>query len=191
MVKRVIAGPARACQGLIVTCLGVGLLVTASSTWSIEARIEGIEGEVAANVRQYLGGLDATELSRSRVESGVQRLTREAMRVYGYYSPQIAHQLDENDPPDYVELAIEPGPRVAIETLDFRLEGDAADDPPFEEAIDAFPLEIGDPLVHAPYDRLRGRLANLSTRLFRLALRRPTHGSPALRGERSTLPSSG
>nr|WP_175507778.1 autotransporter assembly complex family protein [Halomonas korlensis] len=143
-------------------CLGIGLLGTASSAWCLEARIEGVEGDVADNIRQYLDGLDATALSRSRIESGVQRRTREAMRVYGYYSPQIVHKLDENDPPDYVELAIEPGPRVTIETLEFRLEGDAADDPPFEQALDAFPLEIGDPLVHAPYDRLRGRLANLS-----------------------------
>ncbi len=162
MGKCVIGRPAKACQGLIGRCLGIGLLVAAPSTWSIEARIEGVEGDVAANIRQYLEGLDATELSRSRVESGVQRRTREAMRVYGYYSPQIVHQLDESDPPEYVELAVEPGPRVTIETLDFRLEGDAADDPPFEEAVGAFPLEVGDPLVHAPYDRLRGRLANLS-----------------------------
>ncbi|HSP57949.1 MAG TPA: autotransporter assembly complex family protein [Halomonas sp.] len=162
MGKRVIAGSARVCHGVIAMCLGIGLLGTAPAAWSIESRIEGIEGDVADNVRQFLAGLDGTELSRSRVESGVQRLSREAMRVFGYYSPQIAHQLDESDPPDFVELAIEPGPRVTIETLDFSLEGDAAEDPPFEEAIEAFPLEIGDPLIHAPYDRLRGRLVNLS-----------------------------
>jgi len=162
MGKWLIARPLNTFQGLTGMCLSMGLLGMSPSVLSIEARIEGIEGDVAANIRQYLDGLDATEYSRSRVESGVQRRTREAMRVYGYYSPQITQQLDDNDPPLFVELAIEPGPRVAIETLDFRLEGDAVEDPPFSDAIDAFPLEIGDPLVHAPYDRLRGRLTNLS-----------------------------
>ena len=129
---------------------------------ALDVRIDGIDGNVAENIRHYLDGLDPEQFSRARVEGEAQRRTREAMRVYGYYEPDIRLRLDDRDPPRHVELAIEPGPRVTIERLSFRLAGDAREDPPFQEAIDAFPLAVGDPLVHAPYDRLRARLANLS-----------------------------
>ncbi|MBB3330479.1 translocation and assembly module TamA [Halomonas campaniensis] len=148
--------------GAATLCAGMTLLGMPLMAWALEARLEGLSGDVAENVAFYLDDLDATQFSRARVEGEVQRRTREAMRVYGYYEPVLELTLDDQEPPRYVELAVEPGPRVRIETLSFRLEGDAQGDPPFQEAIDAFPLAVGDPLVHAPYDRLRGRLANLS-----------------------------
>lgn len=147
--------------------LGTATLVAALALmpgWALalEVRIDGIGGNVAENIRHYLDGLDPEQFSRARVEGEAQRRTREAMRVYGYYEPDIRLRLDERDPPRHVELVIDPGPRVTIERLSFRLAGDAREDPPFQEAIDAFPLAVGDPLVHAPYDRLRARLANLA-----------------------------
>lgn len=146
---------------LIAATLVLGLL-PAPGVLAIEARIDGIEGSVADNIRHYLEGLDETQYSRTRLEGESRRRTAEAMRVYGYYEPQIEVRLAEGEAPEYVELAIEPGPRVRIETLDFRLDGDARQDPPFQEVIDAFPLTVGEPLVHAPYDSLRGKLANLA-----------------------------
>lgn len=142
--------------------LGASLTGIAPVTLALEARIEGLEGNVADNVRHYLDGLDAQEYSRDRIEAEVQRRVSEAMRVYGYYEPTLDWQLDENQPPEFVDLTIEPGPRVRLEVADFRLQGEAVDDPPFQQAIDDFPLAIGDPLIHAPYDSLRGRLANLA-----------------------------
>ncbi|MFY0988985.1 autotransporter assembly complex protein TamA [Halomonas sp. C05BenzN] len=142
---------------MAAVCLGL-----TQGAIAIEARIDGVEGNVADNVRYYLDGLDTALYSRSRVESEVQRRTREALRVHGYYEPRVTLRLAEGDPPEHVELMIEPGPRVRIEVLDIRLDGDAAEDPRFREAVAAFPLAVGDPLVHAPYDRLRSRLANLS-----------------------------
>ncbi|GHE19565.1 autotransporter assembly complex protein TamA [Halomonas urumqiensis] len=141
---------------------GAVLLGNAPTIRALEARIEGLEGNVAENVRHYLGSLDAEAYSRARIESEVQRRAREAMRVYGYYEPTFEWQLDESEPPEFVELTIDPGPRVRLEVIDFSLQGEAATDPPFQQAIDDFPLSEGDPLVHAPYDSLRGRLANLS-----------------------------
>ncbi len=146
----------------VATLCGAGLFGMPAGAWALEARVQGVSGDVAENVEHYLDGLDAAQYSRTRVEGEALRRSREALRVYGYYEPQIALTLDEGDPPDFVDIAITPGPRVRIETLSLRLEGDAEDDPPFQEAIDAFPLAVGDPLVHAPYDRLRSRLANLS-----------------------------
>ncbi|WP_445001314.1 autotransporter assembly complex protein TamA [Halomonas mongoliensis] len=142
--------------------LAAGLALLPGWAAALDVRIEGIEGDVAANIRHYLDDLDPEQFSRARVEGETQRRAREAMRVYGYYEPDIQLRLDDREPPRHVELVIEPGPRVTIERIDFTLAGDSREDPPFQEAIDAFPLAQGDPLVHAPYDRLRSRLANLA-----------------------------
>ena len=142
--------------------LAAGLALVPGWAAALDVRIEGIDGDVAANIRHYLDDLDPEQFSRNRVEGETQRRAREAMRVYGYYEPDIQLRLDEREPPRHVELVVDPGPRVTIERLSFTLAGDSRDDPPFQEAIDAFPLALGDPLVHAPYDRLRSRLSNLA-----------------------------
>nr|WP_240609893.1 autotransporter assembly complex family protein [Halomonas endophytica] len=129
---------------------------------ALEARIDGLEGDVADNVRYYLGSLDASQYGRQRLEGEVLRRTREAMRVYGYYEPQVYQQLEDRDPPRHVTLTIEPGSQVVIEVLEIRLEGAAENDPPFRDVVDAFPLSEGDALQHAPWDRMRNRLANLA-----------------------------
>ncbi len=166
---------------LIAATLVLGLL-PAPGVLAIEARIEGLDGNVADNVRHYLEGLDETQYSRTRLEGESRRRTAEAMRVYGYYEPQIEVRLAEGEAPGYVEIAIEPGPRVRIETLDFRLEGDAREDPPFQEAIDAFPLAVG----RAPGSCALRQPARETGQpgpgawLLRVALRRPSHGSATL-----------
>ncbi|WP_330932856.1 MULTISPECIES: autotransporter assembly complex protein TamA [unclassified Halomonas] len=144
-------------MGAAALCLGM-----VHGALALEARIDGLEGDVADNVRYYLDDLDAAQYDRRRLEGEAVRRTREAMRVYGYYEPRVRPRLDEQDPPRYVSLAIDPGPRVVIEVLDVRLEGEAAGDEPFDDTLGAFPLKEGDPLVHAPWDRMRSRLANLA-----------------------------
>ncbi len=144
-------------MGATALCLGM-----AHAALALEARIDGLEGDVADNVRFYLASLDAEQYDRRRLEGVVARRTREAMRVYGYYEPRLAIALDETEPPKHVALTIDPGPRVRIQVLDVNLEGEAASDSPFRDTVDALPLAVGDPLLHAPWDRMRNRLANLS-----------------------------
>lgn len=129
---------------------------------ALEARIDGLQGEAADNVRFYLEDLDTTQYAQRRLEGEVVRRVREAMRVYGYYEPQVELRLDVNEPPQYVELAIDPGPRVRIQHIDVQLEGEAATDTAFQEAREAFPLAVGDPLVHEPWDRMRDQFAALA-----------------------------
>ncbi|WP_338073450.1 autotransporter assembly complex family protein [Billgrantia kenyensis] len=144
-------------MGAAALCLGM-----AHGALALEARIDGLTGDAADNVGYYLEQLDADQYDRRRLEGEVLRRTREAMRVYGYYEPSIAVRLDEREPPRYANLTIDPGSRVIVQVLDIRLEGDAARDAPFRDTVDTFPLAEGDPLEHAPWDRMRNRLANLS-----------------------------
>ncbi|RTR05085.1 outer membrane protein assembly factor [Halomonas nitroreducens] len=143
--------------GAVLLCLGM-----APAALAIDARIEGVEEELADNVEVYLDGLDASQYRPERLEAEVRRLSQEALRVYGYYSPRLRVRFDDADAPTEVTVAIEPGEPVRIERLAFSLEGEAAEDRPFGEAIAAYPQAEGDVLRHAPFDALRSRLASLA-----------------------------
>lgn len=142
--------------GMVAACLTL-----VSPAWGLNASVEGVEGRAANNVVLYLDGLDAEQYSQSRLEAVVRRRALDALRVYGYYEPQLRLEF-AGEPVERVTVHIDPGPQVRITEREFRLLGDAANDSTFQDAIDAFPLAEGDPLQHAPYDRLRNRLSALS-----------------------------
>ncbi|EPC04395.1 hypothetical protein L861_03475 [Litchfieldella anticariensis FP35 = DSM 16096] len=147
----------------ILAPLGVAALSSCLTlpTLALEARVEGLTGAPEDNVSNYLEGLDATQYSRSRLEGEVRRRTGEALRVYGYYEPDIVLEF-VGEKPDSVNVTIDPGPRVKISALDIQVRGEAENDSAFRDVLDAFPLAEGDPLRHAPYDRLRNQLSSLS-----------------------------
>ncbi|MGO3057905.1 MAG: autotransporter assembly complex protein TamA [Halomonas sp.] len=142
-----------------VACFIILPLCAASvmPAWALTADISGVDGDVEANVSAYLENIDAEQYTDVRLEAEIRSRTQEALRVFGYYEPDITIELT---PP--IRLTIEPGPRVEIEVLSINIEGDAQDDPPFQEALDNFPLSEGDPLRHAPWDRLRTQFAGLA-----------------------------
>ncbi len=143
-------------------CLLAAGLAMPGLAYALEANIEGLEGEPADNLQAYLDGLEADRYSPRRLEAEVRRLAGEALRVYGYYSPTFRVTFDDPEAPEAVTLRVEPGQPVRIERLDFRLAGAAAEDAPFEEAIEAYPQREGEVLRHEPFDALRSRLAGLA-----------------------------
>nr|WP_311881935.1 autotransporter assembly complex family protein [Halomonas piscis] len=149
--------------GRLARYAAMPLLCTAPLAFGLSATIKDVDGEldqaVKDNIEAYLENLDGEAYTRTRLAGEVKRRSGEAMRVYGYYEPEINVTVDEPKGQQVVSIAIDPGERVSIETLSITLEGDAQNDPPFQEAVDDFPLEKGDPLLHAPWDKLRGSLS--------------------------------
>ena len=124
---------------------------------ALTAAIDGVEGDIEENISAYLESIDEEQYTDVRLEGEIRSRTQEAMRVYGYYEPDIKVELKPA-----VRLAIEPGPRIEIEVLSINVEGDAKDDPPFKDALDDFPLREGEPLRHAPWDSLRSQFSGLA-----------------------------
>ena len=135
------------------------LFYASHGAWALDATIEGVSNEVESNIQAYLQNIDAEQYTEVRLEGEIRRRTEEAMRVYGYYEPEINLERATDD---RAWLDIEPGPQIEIEILSINIEGDASNDPPFEKAVDDFPLEEGDVLRHAPWDRLRGQFSGLA-----------------------------
>ncbi|PRY65621.1 autotransporter secretion outer membrane protein TamA [Vreelandella songnenensis] len=129
----------------------------AMPVWALEAAIDGVGGDVEENISAYLESIDEEQYTDVRLEGEIRSRTQEAMRVYGYYEPDIRVELEPA-----IRLTIDPGPRIEIEVLSINIEGDAKDDPPFKEALDNFPLREGEPLRHAPWDSLRSQFSGLA-----------------------------
>lgn len=129
---------------LMAALIATMLAATGGRAWAIETRVEGLEGPVANNVVNYLADLEAADYGRARLESEIQRRSREALKAYGYYEPTIEVSLETGDDAKAIDravVAIDPGPRVTVETLDIQLTGDASNDSHFRDAIDALSLE--------------------------------------------------
>ncbi|WGI27245.1 autotransporter assembly complex protein TamA [Halomonas alkaliantarctica] len=135
------------------------LLCVSPGAWALEATIEGVSNEVEGNIQAYLQNIDAAQYTEVRLEGEILRRTEEAMRVYGYYEPEITLER-ATDERAWIE--IEPGPQVEIEILSINVEGDASEDPPFQQAVEDFPLAEGDVLRHAPWDRLSSQFSGLA-----------------------------
>lgn len=133
-------------------------LAPVSSVLGMKAEVSGVDDEVADNIEVYLKPLKASAYRTERLIAEVQRLTAEAMRPFGYYAPEIAVNIVDNR----ADIDINPGEPVRIQLLDFTLKGEAAEDKAFTRALDAYPQEEGDVLLHAPYDALRSKLSSLA-----------------------------
>ncbi|SDN10415.1 autotransporter assembly complex protein TamA [Vreelandella arcis] len=144
---------------VIAQLMVLPLWTVAPAVWALNADLEGVDDEVAVNIRAYLQNIQEDEYTESRLRGEIRQRTQEAMRVYGYYEPDISIDLPNENT---ARLTIDPGPQVIIETLDINVRGEAADDEPFQEARERFPLEVGDTLRHAPWDRLRGEFSGLA-----------------------------
>ncbi|WP_458525739.1 autotransporter assembly complex protein TamA [Onishia taeanensis] len=143
---------------LACVCLGLG---APSAVLALDVEIEGLEGPAADNVTLYLDTIQPSQYREERLRAKVRNQTLEAMRVYGYYEPSVEIRF-KGDPIDEAELAITPGPRVKITVLDLSVIGDAEQDKAFDDVLADPGLAVGEPLVHAPYDSLRGKLSSLS-----------------------------
>lgn len=128
------------------------------TSWALNAAISGVSSPVENNIDAYLQSIDEELYTEVRLEGEIRQRTREAMRVFGYYEPEITVELNQTP----VSVQIEPGPQVRIEVLSINITGDAQRDPPFQNALDSFPLREGDALQHAPWDRLRNQLSGLA-----------------------------
>ena len=136
------------------------------SVLAFEARaeliIEGVDDQLARNVRAYASiasePCDAAASTLRRRYRGLVDETREALEPFGYYEPRIETTLELGEDCWSATVTVERGDAVQIRHVDVRIEGDAADDPGFDEIISATTLTPDAPLLHSAYDDLKESL---------------------------------
>ncbi len=154
-----------ACVAIVYLGLN-GLSQAAQRTPTVT--LEGVEGEVADNIRAYLSlddePCDAPSWRiRGRFKKADQEIRR-ALQAFGYYRPTIQSRLTPATDGGCWEarFTIEPGERVEIRRLQVAVEGEAADDPAFAPVLQANALKVGQPLRQDRYEALKRAISSLA-----------------------------
>ncbi|MDO6814605.1 autotransporter assembly complex protein TamA [Cobetia amphilecti] len=146
----------------LIVCGG---LCFAPQALAIDAAVKGVKGATATNVVNFLAGMTLEgDAPAERYEDEIIRRTQEALQAFGYYDAQITLSYPEKGllGGDDVVVTVDAGEPVTIETLELRLEGDAARDKVMKKVLADADLEEGDVLRHSRYDSLKSTLTSLS-----------------------------
>lgn len=151
-------------------CLALLLVLYADSAWTaIEVRIEGIEGGLRDNVlafldiaRDDLDDPDPPQVRRMHERAPAQ--IRRSLEPFGHYQPQIRSELARSDGDWVATYEVDPGPQVQLERVVIEIDGMAADDPVFSEAVANAPLNEGAPLKHSDYEDTKVQLMEMAAR---------------------------
>ena len=147
-----------------------GLAVTSTTRVLAQSRvrveIEGVEGEVARNVRAIMEiAREAANgpLTRDRIDRLHVRADNDiemALQPFGYYQPHIEKSLEPDGEEFVARYVVDPGVQVRLRSVEITLTGAGKADRAFQDVVAGFPLHTGDPLRHALYEN--GKLALLA-----------------------------
>lgn len=120
-------------------------------------RIDGLEGELLANVQAYIGPREETErMSFRALSRHADEKAREALQALGYYNPRIETARETSGDTLTCVVTVDPGPPVRITRADFRLEGGGHDE--LQEFIDTEAPRPGEVFHHGRYEAFKSRL---------------------------------
>lgn len=144
--------------------------MAAENTTTVEVVFEGIEGAVRDNVAAAvtLKRQRQETLTESRIRFLHRRASEEirpAMKVFGYYEPEIRSDLKRTDDGWLAVYMIEPGKPVTIEKIDITITGEGADTEVFRQLRDDNPFSKGQRLEHQVYRDYKNRLARRASEL--------------------------
>ena len=124
---------------------------------SIDVKVEGIEGDAEANADALISlnhqdEKTLTDLEVQHLHEKAPAEIKRALEPFGWYRPAIDAQLVRTDDGWVATYIVTPGPRVTIAALDFTTKGEGAKDRGLDRLVQRFPLQKGDPLLHASYE---------------------------------------
>ncbi len=131
-----------------------------------DVAVDGVDDAQRANILAYLS-LDEEPCDAAgwRVEQQYQSAPariREALQALGYYGAAVRARLDRTEDCWHATFTVDPGEPVRIRTLDVGLEGDAANDQPFKDALADAGLKSGEILNQGRYEQLKRRWSDLA-----------------------------
>ncbi len=137
----------------------------------LKVEIQGVKDELLDNVRAYLS-LERRKSEDNLTERWVALLhedapeeIRAALEPFGYYNVEISDSLVEQEGKWTARYDIVPGNQVLISAVDLCFLGQGADEAKLKEALNDFPLKIGDALDHQQYEKGRDALLDAANRI--------------------------
>lgn len=131
--------------------------------------VTGVDDPVADNIRAHVG------VSRSRCTIPVELLQRRAgktqteaaiaLQAFGYYEAQTSISLSSTPDCPTARIDVKPGRRMQIKKVQLIIEGEADNDPEFEQMLRDLPLREGADLNHADYSSAKSLIESAAAEL--------------------------
>lgn len=149
----------------VVLVLFCALPAWAQNHLSVE--VTGVDAKIRKNIAALLNievhsqDPDLTDSRIERLHRAAPRDIRRAVEPFGYYQVQIDASLDHVGSEWRARYAITLGDPVRVSQVNIRLSGEGQYDPRLTSVVSAFPLRVGQVLLHQQYedgkrDLLRG-----------------------------------
>jgi translocation and assembly module TamA len=150
----------------LIVCSTLLLAHLASAT-AVKIRIEGVEGELEAAVRNALDlqRYLARDISAQQVERLYRKVESQAvgaLHPYGYYHARVETDLNRSGDAFEVIVRVTPGEPVKVTDLQVAVDGTANQVPAVQKTLQAFRPKVGDRLEHSLYEDSK---TNVSTAL--------------------------
>ncbi len=145
---------------LIAIFLSPGLLCAAES---VRIVVEGPTGKALGNVQAALsvpagivrpdGTVDRNMLAQ--FEKRIPAAAAEALQPYGYYDARTDVTVSREGEVYVVRVAIAPGRRIHVTSVEVRLEGPGAGEAKLEDLVRSFPLRKDDVFLSEAYEKAK------------------------------------
>lgn len=142
----------------------VGLITPYADAEELRYRIEGVNKELRANIRAYLGESPEQAEAVGRFLSTAPLLAGQALEALGYYEYGLDMQVDRSRKPWRATVTVNPGEPVRYTQVAAQVEGEGRSDPRFVELMAAESPKVGDVLHHGRYESLKTGLLQLARR---------------------------
>jgi translocation and assembly module TamA len=153
--------PRRAAPATLLALATLLPLSPAAFAAQVAVEVEGVRGELRANVRATLSIAQAEDPSPDRVRALHARAEEEigrALQPFGYYRPRVEATLTEEGERFTARYVIDAGNPLRVAGVDLQVTGTGASEEAFQEVLTEFPLRRGAILAHARYEDGKQRL---------------------------------
>jgi translocation and assembly module TamA len=144
---------------VVLACLPLSALCA-----SLEYSVAGLEGELERNTLAWLGAAPESAQQRVSFVASARQKVERSLQALGYYSPDIAVQVQRTEPKWKITIEVEPGEPVHIRDVTVQLLGPAAADSGFDQVLASPPFKPGDVLRHDTYESYKRMLLGTGQR---------------------------
>ncbi len=152
------------------------LLAGLAGASDLEITVRGVSDDLRANVLAHLGPVrpgrrdQLSERTRNEIAANGMQKAREALRPFGYYSPQIdASVVTDTDGTHRLDIRIEPGPPMIVNAVQIEVTGDGQSVERMRRWQSNWPLPVGARLDQVTWENYKRRGIELAESVGYLA----------------------
>ena len=142
------------------------IYINAAQADKPEINILGAPENLESNILAHLSiASEICDLSDWRAKRRLKDTDSEVQRAaqaLGYYRLKFTKEYAQTESCWSLTLRVDPGPQVIVTKLDIVVNGHADNDEDFNTLLNNLPLQIGAPLNHSDYDRIKSSLSSLA-----------------------------